>query len=98
VYSQPVHTGENCAKKCLTNVLLLEMGCYMWDYGTHKPMPVDAMHLQVEQGLRWLEAGRIQGIIFLASCICDLNLEAVEWTRRWIQTVGDHRLQLASSQ
>ena len=66
----------------------LVLGCYMWDYGTHKPMPVAAMQHQAELGLKWLEAGRIDGIIFLASCICDLGLEAVEWTREWIRKTG----------
>ncbi len=64
------------------------LGCYMWDYGIRKPMPVDAMKAQCEQGLRWLEQGRIDGMIFLASCIADLELEAVEWTRTWIGKVG----------
>lgn len=73
----------------------ITLGCYMWDYGTHKAMPVDAMRRQVEQGLTWLQASRIQGIIFLASCICDLNLQAVEWTRRWIQNAGDQQLSVA---
>lgn len=68
------------------------LGCYMWDYGTHKPMPVDAMRHQAELGLKWLQAGQIHGMIFLASCICDLNLESVEWTREWIRKVGDRRV------
>ena len=33
--------------------------------------------------------GRIDGMIFLASCLCDLGLEAVEWTRAWIADVGN---------
>lgn len=65
------------------------LGCYMWDYGTNQPMPVEMMRLQCEVGLGWLRAGRIDGIIFLASCICDLGLEAVEWTRNWISEVGE---------
>jgi hypothetical protein len=73
----------------------IALGCYMWDYGTHKPMPVDAMRRQTEQGLRWLRDGRISGIIFLASCICDLNLDAVEWTRQWIHTVGNQKLRVS---
>jgi len=68
------------------------LGCYMWDYGDHKPMPVALMEKQCRLGLRWLQAGRIDGIIFLASCICDLGLEAVEWTRAWIGKVGDGEL------
>jgi len=68
------------------------LGCYMWDYGTHQPMPVDMMKVQCEKGLKWLKDGRIEGMIFLASCICDLELDAVEWTRNWIAEVGRENL------
>jgi hypothetical protein len=44
---------------------------------------------QCDLGLRWLQEGRIEGMIFLASCICDIGLEAVEWTRNWIGEIGD---------
>jgi hypothetical protein len=67
------------------------LGCYMWDYGQRMPMPLEAMQHQCELGLRWLKAGRIEGMIFLASCICDLQLEAVEWTRQWIAKAGEQR-------
>jgi hypothetical protein len=65
------------------------LGCYMWDYGDRKPLPVSLMQRQCDLGLDWLRKGRIDGLIFLASCICDLNLESVEWTRNWIRKVGD---------
>jgi hypothetical protein len=65
------------------------LGCYMWDYGKKKPMAVGSMQQQCKWGLEWLRTGRIDGIILLASCICDLDLDAVEWTRRWIAKVGD---------
>jgi hypothetical protein len=64
------------------------LGCYMWDYGGKRPMPMDLMKRQCEAGLRWLKEGRIEGIIFLASSICDLELETVEWVRHWISEVG----------
>ncbi len=60
------------------------LGCYMWDYGDQRPMPLSLMQKQCQLGLEWLRRGRIAGMIFLASCICDLGLEAVEWARRWI--------------
>jgi hypothetical protein len=50
------------------------------------------MQKQCLLGLEWLRKGRIEGMIFLASCICDLNLEAVEWTRNWIREVGDGKI------
>jgi hypothetical protein len=65
------------------------LGCYMWDYGDGKPMPLDQMQHQCRFGLRWLEEGRIDGIILLASCICDLSIASVEWTRKWIREIGD---------
>jgi hypothetical protein len=68
------------------------LGCYLWDYGKKQPLPLGLMRWQCELGLRWLQQGRIEGVIFLASCLCDLELEAVEWTRDWIAQVGDKQL------
>jgi hypothetical protein len=68
------------------------LGCYLWDYGRRRPMPLDLMRHQCELGLDWLRQGRIEGMIFLASCLCDLELQAVEWTRGWIAQVGDEQL------
>ncbi len=68
------------------------LGCYMFDYGDCKEMPVELMETQCESGLRWLKEGRIEGMVFLASCICDLNLPAVEWSRKFIASVGEDEL------
>lgn len=65
------------------------LGCYMWDYGAGRPMPLAAFQAQVERGLDGLRAGRIEGLIFLASCICDLDLDTVAWTREWVARMGD---------
>ena len=78
---------ENVAPSC-GRVL----GCYLWDYGKKRPMPLDLMRHQYELGLRWLRQGRIEGMIFLASCLCDLDIEAVEWTRNWIAQVGEKQV------
>jgi len=50
------------------------------------------MRHQCELGLQWLKLGRIEGMIFLATKICDLDLEAVEWTRQWMAQVGDQAI------
>ncbi len=68
------------------------LGCYMWNYSEREPMATATMARQCEKGLEWLRQGRIHGMIFLASCLCDLELESVEWTRRWIRDVGDEEL------
>jgi hypothetical protein len=65
------------------------LGCYMWDYGEKRPIPLASMQRQCDLGLEWVRDGRIEGMIFLPSCICDLGLETVEWTREWIRYVGD---------
>lgn len=70
----------------------LLLGCYLWDFGTHQPMPLDLMQKQVTLGLQWLRAGQVEGLIFLATNVCDLNLETVAWTRRWIAEAGDEKL------
>ena len=58
------------------------LGCYLWDFGPRAPMPLEPFQTQVEKGLAWLEAGRIAGMIFLASSMCDIGLPTVEWLRR----------------
>ena len=60
------------------------LGCYMWDYGIRQPMPLELFQHQYRLGTEWLRQGRIEGMIFLASCVCDLELETVEWLRREI--------------
>ena len=43
---------------------------------------VALMKQQCETGLRWLREKRIEGMIFLASCLCDLRPDTVEWFGR----------------
>jgi hypothetical protein len=68
------------------------LGCYMYNFGESKPMPVSAMKFQCELALGWLQQGRIEGVIFDESDICDFGFDAVEWTRDWIRQVGDQQL------
>jgi len=87
------HLPENFARaEALASAARKVLGCYMWDYGANQPLPLERMAYQCETGLQWLKEGRIQGMILLASCVCDLGLEAVEWTREWIRRVGDQPL------
>lgn len=68
------------------------LGCYVVDYGRKQGTPVPLMKLQCETGLGWLRQRRIEGIVFLGNTTMDLGFESVEWTRKWIQTVGDLKL------
>lgn len=68
------------------------LGCYLWDYGNKKPMLLDACKRQCATGLTWLKQGRIDGMILLASCICDIGLDTVEWARGWVRDVASEPL------
>ncbi|MGA2618117.1 MAG: hypothetical protein ABSF26_10940 [Thermoguttaceae bacterium] len=70
----------------------LYLGCYMYGFYESKPLSVALMQRQVELGYQWLKAGRIAGIIFLATPNVDVGLEAVEWTRQWIHNHADQPL------
>lgn len=68
------------------------LGIYMWDFGSSAPVPQDAMEHQCRLGIEWLRRGRVEGLIFLASCIADCDIEAVAYARRLIAQVGDETL------
>lgn len=68
------------------------LGCYVVDYPKKRGVPIDLMKHQCEVGLRWLEQGRIEGMIFLGNTVLDLGFESAEWTRDWVEKVGDTRL------
>jgi hypothetical protein len=68
------------------------LGCYMYDFADRRPLPVELMQRQTEVGYQWLKAGRVQGLIFLATPNVDVDLEAVTWTRDWIARVRDEPL------
>ncbi len=69
------------------------LGCYTTDYDRNRTpwwteLPVTKMQNQCETALRWLREGRIEGIIIYGNFL-DLNWEVVDWTRNWIQKIGD---------
>jgi hypothetical protein len=59
-------------------------GCYMWDYGNHRPMPMELMKLQLNKYLEWYKEGKINGVILCSNCIADLGLETVAYTKEWL--------------
>ena len=68
------------------------LGCYVVDYGLKQGTPLPLMKLQCETGLRWIREGRIEGIVFLGNTTMDMGFPSVDWTRQWIQKVGDTKL------
>lgn len=67
------------------------LGIYMWDFGGKRPIALDLMKHQCRLALRWFEEGRIEGMIFHCTPLCDMKLEAVEWARRWVAEHGDRK-------
>ena len=61
------------------------LGQYMWDFGGKKPMPAAAMENQLEQTSRLLARKEISGVIFHCTPLVDMNLAAVNVSRKWIQ-------------
>jgi hypothetical protein len=59
-------------------------GCYMWNFPGRKAIPLKEMKDQLDTYDRWLDAQKIDGIIFCHNYLVDLGLEAVEYTRNWI--------------
>lgn len=60
------------------------LGIYMWDFGNSRPITLELMEHQCALGLQWLKEGKIEGLIFHCTPLCDMKLEAVEWSRAWI--------------
>ena len=61
----------------------------MWDFGEGKPISLKLMEHQCRLGLQWLKKGEIEGMIFHCTPLCDMKLEAVEWSKNWIARHGD---------
>jgi len=70
----------------------IALGLYIWDYHNKKPVPVDLMKHQCEQGLKWLRDGRIHDMIFLANTVLDVGLPSADFSRQWIKKVGNEKL------
>lgn len=72
------------------------LGCYMYDYGASRPMSISSMKFQCELALEWIQAGRLYGMIFEGSNVCDFGFDSVEWSREWIRKVGNQKLVVKS--
>jgi hypothetical protein len=68
------------------------LGCYLVDFTKKASIPIPAMQRQCEFGLEALRQKRIDGMMFLSNGVMDVGFEAVDWTRDWIQKVGDMRI------
>lgn len=67
-------------------------GCYLVDFTRKESIPIPAMQHQCEVGLKNLRAKRIEGMMFLSNGVMDVGFPAVDWTRDWIEKVGELKL------
>ncbi len=65
------------------------LGVYMWDFGNAKPITMELMKLQLDFALEKFKAGQIEGMIFHCTPLCDIGLEAVDYSRKWIAEYAD---------
>ena len=47
------------------------------------------MELQCELGLKLMKEGRLDGLIFEANSVMGVGFPNDNWTRQWIQRVGE---------
>lgn len=57
------------------------LGIYMYDFGGIQEIPIDLMENQCKIALRWLQKGRVQGIIMLGNP--SLPYAAVQYANDW---------------
>ena len=62
----------------------INMGCYLRDYPTVAPVPMDMVKLQWECVLRNWEQGNLAGYSVLAAVLIDGHQEQAEWIRDFI--------------
>lgn len=64
-------------------------GCYLYDYGTCRPMPADKMQFQLDMVCRLLKEGLLQGMVVCSNTLADCGLDAAEIFRKWLEEHGD---------
>lgn len=67
-------------------------GCYLYDYGNRKELPLDLMKQQCSLYEKLLLSGRSDGIILCSNCCADVGLESVPYTRSWLNEIGNEEV------
>lgn len=62
------------------------LGLYLWDFGgTKKELLDEDMKFQLDFALEKWKTGEIDGVVFLATSICNRDFAAVRMAREWIR-------------
>jgi len=67
------------------------LGIYMWDFGGRKELSVELMAKQLDYAHGLFKEGRIDGLIFHCTPLCNKGLAAVDYARDWIAKHGEER-------
>ena len=67
------------------------LGIYLWDFGSHKEMPLELMEMQLKFALDGWNDGTLEGFVFLCSSICNREYPAVIAAKKWLSTHGHLR-------
>ena len=62
------------------------LGIYMYDFSNRQPVETSLMEHQCELGLRLLQEGRLDGMIFEANSVMGVGLPSELWLRDWLRT------------
>lgn len=65
------------------------LGIYMYDFPSGMPVPSDLMEYQCNFGLKMLEEGRLDGMVFEANSVMGVGLSSEKWLTEWIDQVKD---------
>lgn len=64
------------------------IGCYLWNFGEKKPMTIAQLEHQLQICYDFIKEGKIEGIVFCANTVVDIDLESVDFIRDWISNYG----------
>lgn len=63
------------------------LGIYMYDFPSGQPVPQELMELQCELGLKWMQEGKLDGLIFECNATMGVGLPSELWLREWVDKV-----------
>ena len=65
------------------------LGIYLWDFGgTHGEISAEDMKFQLDFALEKWKSREIDGVVFLATSICNRDFTAVKMAHEWIKANG----------
>lgn len=64
------------------------LGIYMWDFGGKQELSSELMAQQLDYAYRLYKDGKIEGLIFHCTPLCNKGLAAVDFARDWIAKHG----------